>query len=343
MTDLIYCREALRRVSRSFSIPISMLRPPLEAAVTCGYLLCRIADTIEDAEDLPTATRDALYAAFLDTLEGRAEPTTFVALAAAFGEGDEAEVARHLPRVMGVFASLPEASQASVARWVGEMTRGMAIYSRRAPDEDGVVALKTLEDLERYCYFVAGTVGHLLTELFVQALRVLEADRLRSLRAAAEEFGLGLQLVNVLKDVAEDRERGWSFVPTAVCEARGLRPADLTRPEHRDAAHEALAPVFERAHRALDGALAYTLAIPPAATDLRLFCLIPLWMAVRTLALLRGNDAQLRTESAKIDRGEVMAIIESCRAHCGDDEMLRQTYAQLAVGPLGALATAARA
>ena len=73
MDSLSFCRTALGEVSRTFAIPISMLRPRLEATVTCGYLLCRILDTVEDEPGLSLATRDRLYAAFLQVLE--IEPT----------------------------------------------------------------------------------------------------------------------------------------------------------------------------------------------------------------------------------------------------------------------------
>ena len=82
------------------------------------------------------------------------------------GEDAELSLARNLPRVMRVFWTLPEAMQAIVSRWVAEMSRGMSLYTHREPGDDGFVALYTPEDLERYCYYVAGTVGHMLTELF---------------------------------------------------------------------------------------------------------------------------------------------------------------------------------
>src|ERR1700694_3013319 len=41
-------RLLLPRVSRTFALGINMLPPRLEAPVRIGYLLCRIADTIED-------------------------------------------------------------------------------------------------------------------------------------------------------------------------------------------------------------------------------------------------------------------------------------------------------
>src|SRR5690606_2736574 len=107
----------------------------------------------------------------------------------------------------------------------------------------------TLADLERYCYFVAGTVGHLLTDLFATVLgRPIEP----ALRAQAERFGAGLQMVNILKDVTEDRARGWSYIPRTTCVEHGVDVAALLDPTRRDRAHAAVAPVFVMAREHLD-------------------------------------------------------------------------------------------
>ncbi len=76
-TDWGFCQQSLEEVSRTFSLPIAMLREPLERAVTCGYLLCRIADTIEDEPNLTLAERDGLYSSFLACLEQDASVSEF--------------------------------------------------------------------------------------------------------------------------------------------------------------------------------------------------------------------------------------------------------------------------
>src|SRR4029077_9985787 len=143
----------------------------------------------------------------------RGAPPRGFALAFEEIQGSDAELdlARKLPRVMHVFWSLPERMQLVVSRWVAEMARDMSLYTHREPGDDGFVALYTVEDLERYCYYVAGTVGHMLTELFAEAMdgRV-DPRTLADMRHNAESFGAGLQLVNILKDVTDDRTRRWS-------------------------------------------------------------------------------------------------------------------------------------
>ncbi len=330
--DWVYCREALVAVSRTFSKPIQMLPAELERAVTCGYLLCRIADTIEDHPNVPRAQKDMLFGRLLEILE-RGAPPRGLSLAFEDIEGDDAELslARSMPRVMRVFWSLPEAMQSIVSRWVAEMSRGMSLYTHREPGEDGFVALYTTEDLERYCYYVAGTVGHMLTELFAHALgdRLSKAER-AELRHHSESFGAGLQLVNILKDVTDDRQRRWSFVPRSACERAGISIETLTEPSVRHKAHLAVAPLLDIAEDKLERALRYALLLPKEQRGMRLFCLLPLWMAALTLVHARGNDAMFTEgEEVKISRKAVERVIAECMQHVSDDDALRARYRAL--------------
>src|SRR3984957_5964332 len=84
-SDKDYQDRVLPQVSRTFALTIPQLPPALRCAVTNAYLLCRIADTIEDEPTLPPA-------------ETRVYLDRFVAAVA--GRGDAAQLARDLePRL----------------------------------------------------------------------------------------------------------------------------------------------------------------------------------------------------------------------------------------------------
>ncbi len=323
MTPRAYCRKALGAVSRSFIRPIEMLRAPLDDAVAAGYLLCRIADTIEDAAQLPLDTRLRLFDLFEDVLTAKAPAA---ALAEAWrgelrGEPDaEDDLVLHTQTVLDSTAALPHGWFEAMVDRVVEMARGMAIYARRRGGPDGFRVVLSPGDLSRYCWFVAGIVGQMLTDLFALdgALRDTPA-----LRARAESFGLGLQLVNILKDVTDDHERGVVYIPASCLDEAGLAPARLLDADVRPAAHRAVRPVFAMARDALEDAVAYVTAVRAARPDVRLFCAVPLWMAARTLAVARDNDAQFTPGApVKIARAEVYDIIARCEAHCRDDAAL---------------------
>ena len=329
-TDWDFCTTSLRQVSRTFSRPIEVLPGDLRKAVTCGYLLCRIVDAVEDNEAFTIGQRDERYRKFHDVLQDAMKATAFEQ--SWFGvEGsppEEIELCSQIHRVMAVLESVPAEMREAVLRWVTEMARGMQIYSHRSADREGIIAPSTSDDLQRYCYFVAGTVGHMLTDLFITEMEV-DADSLvaRQLGEHAEAFGTGLQLVNILKDITDDLHRGWSFVPRSLCRAQGLRHRELTDPGRRPAAHRAVVPLFDLTRINLDRALNYALAVPAEHQEIRLFCLLPLWLAVKTIGLAYGNDAMfVAGEEVKVSRAEVEDVIARCTTGCADDTLLRADY-----------------
>jgi farnesyl-diphosphate farnesyltransferase len=329
-SDWEFCMNSLRQVSRTFSRPIETLPGDLRRAVTCGYLLCRAVDAVEDNESFSREERDERYLAFHRTLQGAAPARHFETLwnGVTGSPPHEIELCSQMNRVMTVLVGVPEKMREAVLRWVTEMARGMQIYSHREADRDGVVAPWTSDDLERYCYFVAGTVGHMLTELFISEMGLEpEGPAAERMSELAEPFGAGLQLVNILKDITDDLHRGWSFVPRSLCRAQGLHHRDLTDPARRAEAHRAVTPLFDLARRNLDRALDYTLAVPRRHREVRLFCLLPLWLAVRTIACAYGNDAMFTPgREVKVSRDEVEEVTARCTRLVDDERQLRADY-----------------
>jgi len=325
--DWAYCEQALVEVSRTFSKPIELLPRTLRVALTCGYLLCRVVDTVEDHEQLDNRERDALFSSFIAVLDGAQSPESFSAHFAAFTDDDPAlRLVQSLSRVMNVFQSQDADTRRVSISWLSEMANGMRLYCRR--DRPGALTvINSVADLERYCYFVAGTVGHLITDLFASFMGSTGSALEPDLRARCESFGIGLQLVNILKDVTEDFARNRCYVPRQLCQIEGFAREDLLAIEHRAQAHRALSPIFERAGEHLGKAFEYVLLIPAEQVGLRLFCLLPLWMALETLVLAIGNDAVLIADRpVKISRETVGDLIEDCLRHASDDAALRRRY-----------------
>jgi farnesyl-diphosphate farnesyltransferase len=188
----------------------------------------------------------------------------------------------------------------------------MAGFARdhAAARPDRLESLATIDDLDRYCWYVAGTVGHLLTELFRLHDPHIDAARHARLKQLATGFGLGLQLVNIIKDVADDRQRGWSYVPAALCRAHGLEPDHLLDPARTAQATAVMAELVAHARANLDQALDYCCTLPRSAWRLRLFCLTPHYFAVQTLALAERDPRLLDpAHKVKITRGQVRSTI----------------------------------
>lgn len=328
--QLAYCRRILPRVSRTFALGIELLNQPLRETVTVAYLICRILDTVEDTTALPSGERAALL-----ERAGRELPdpelwrnccrTIGDALPEEDFPGDEPDLCRRAGLVLEVYHRFPPAVRAAIAGPVGEMAAGMAGTVRRESAPGGL-RLETIKDLEEYCYYVAGTVGVMLTSLFRLDRPAVTAAVKDKLRPAGVDFGLGLQLTNIIKDVADDSSRGVSYLPRGLLEDAGITlegavedPAD---PRARKVAQRLVRLALPR----LDRGLEYTLDIPAGESDLRLFCALPLFFAIRTLGMAADVSRVFGREPLKISRGEVAEIHRRLKKIAGDNGELRAEY-----------------
>lgn len=330
--DRAFARAMLPRVSRTFALGIRLLPARLGTSVGTAYLLCRIADTIEDSAELAPARRQSLLHTFADTLDG--VPDGVAGLAAAFADrpDDEARLVVATGRILRVFAALPEPDRAAIRPWVQEMARGMGAFAALPePAAHGVTVLASVADLDRYCYYVAGTVGHMLTALYRVHDRRIDEARFARLDALATSFGLGLQLTNIVKDVADDRRRGWSFVPADLCREAGIDPGALADPAHAAEAHQVMLALIAKARGHLDDALRYCLLLPRGAWRIRIFCLTALYFAVATLRRA-GRDPRLLdpTHKVKITRAEVYRTVALTHAIAPSNALVRGYYHRLA-------------
>ena len=331
--DREFCRAILPKVSRTFALGIRLLPAPLEEAVRTSYLLCRIADTIEDSPNMPAAHKDALLGTLRRCLDAPDADATLLVDAFSAPRSDEERLAHECRRVLRVFYTLSPEEQEAVRPWVKEMASGMAEFALRRGTAGGLAALASVAELDRYCYYVAGTVGHLLTGLFRIHHRPMPAKRVERLEALATSFGLGLQLTNIIKDVADDRRRGWSFVPRDLCEVAGVRPDELQDPSHGSEAHEVMEALIAKAKTHLRDALAYCTTLPAAAYRIRIFCLTSLYFAIRTLRLAERDPRLLDpTHKVKITRGEVYRTVAATHLIAPFDPLVRGYYLHLAGG-----------
>jgi farnesyl-diphosphate farnesyltransferase len=328
--DVAFCVRMLPEVSRTFALSIEALPEELREAVRVAYLLCRIVDTVEDGCGIAASHRQVLFDAFDEAMaHDGLPPETFEELSReAMGEEvepAERELCLDAGAVFRRFRSLPRAQREAIRPHVQEMSFGMREYVMRAGDRG--LQLSSMEDLEHYCYYVAGTVGNLLTGLFLLHVPGVAAETRSELEARAVSFGLGLQMVNIVKDVAADHERGGHcYLPLAPSE---LAPADLLSPARRDAALSVVRAVCGRAREHLERAREYTLLWPvPGGVEVRHFCAVPLALALATLDEVERSSATLRPGATpKVSRETVARVLVEARQAVGSDEALRRLFA----------------
>jgi len=173
-----YCQALTKREARNFYYGFILLPHRQRRAIYAAYAFARQCDDIVDA-GLPAeeaVLRLATYRESLDQcLAGRPEGPLFIAL-------------KHAVDAYGI-----------PAEYLYNLIRGVEM-------DLTVQRYQTFDDLERYCYLVASTVGLISINIF--GYRGGEAAQ-----AHAAELGTALQLTNILRDVQEDAARGRIYLP----------------------------------------------------------------------------------------------------------------------------------
>jgi 15-cis-phytoene synthase len=85
--------------------------------------------------------------------------------------------------------------------------------------DQGRVRLQTWEELDLYCYHVAGVVGLMMTRVFGLVDRSYEKQAL--------QLGTAMQLTNILRDVAEDLQMDRLYLPASELESFDINETDL--------------------------------------------------------------------------------------------------------------------
>ncbi len=298
----------LAGVSRTFALTIPQLPEPLYKAVANAYLLCRIVDTIEDEVALTPAQKKYFCDLFILVVKTGREAERFSGelspLLSSQTIPAEHDLIRLTPRVIAITRGLAPEQVAALAACVETMAGGMPVYQAL----DLRAGLKSLRDMDDYCYYVAGCVGEMLAKLFCHYSPEINRHRDELLRLSVS-FGQGLQMTNILKDIWDDAQRGVCWLPQDIFDETGFDLADLT-PETNDANFRlGLTRLIGIAHEHLQDALTYTQLLPSHETGIRHFCLWALGMAVLTLKKIKRNLDFNESSRVKISRNSVKATI----------------------------------
>jgi len=330
-SDVIYQDRILLQVSRTFALTIPELPPQLRGAVTSAYLLCRIADTIEDEPALSPAETLAYLQQFKAVVAGSADPTQLgTELEARLSDQtlpSERDLVKNMDRVIRVTSQLEPAYRAAIGRCVRLMCDGMPQFQLSA----SLRGLAKSSDLDDYCYYVAGVVGEMLVELFCGQSPQIARQR-KTLYELATSFAQGLQMTNILKDQWEDRRRGACWLPQDVFSRYGVDVTCLSADQHVAGYDSALRELVGVTHAHLRNALTFTLLIPPNEIGIRRFCLWAIGLAVLTLRKINANPGFVSGAQVKVKRSTVTVTRILTSVAIGNNWMLRRLFEGAAIG-----------
>ncbi len=321
-----FCREILPRVSRTFDLAIRFLPKRLGQPVGLAYLLCRIADTYEDSAILGSLQRKEMlfkYASLLENYpayDNRLLNELETAFTDRFIAGDSesdyiddlpsVKLVENISRVLRAVDMLPPSFRCHIFPRVREMALGMAEYTTLAGGgQSDICFIKDEDDWDKYCYYVAGTVGHMLTDLFSDYAGFSDTTRQR-LHPLGRSFGLGLQKVNVLKDAVIDTRRGICFLPQTFVERFGVSFTRLSEADFKGDITGLVATVVNTCHRHFQDSLDYIKIIPHKHLGLRMFLIVPVMLAAGTLRLFTDYPQRLLEKGdLKLARTDVWRLV----------------------------------
>ncbi len=306
----------LKGVSRTFHPVISMLPRKLRIPVTNSYLLCRLLDTIEDTPDIEFRHKQDILQRIQEVLHKDGESEHLQSLFDYIAEtydicDEEKEVLLNANDIFESIKVLPPTIRNPIYECAHTMASGMQQYAFGKDKPE--VQLQTKSDLENYTYYVAGTVGEMLNQFFVQDEYGLSSKSKEIMHNFAIDFGKALQYVNIIKDSRFDIQEGRCFIPKTFLDAEGLTLESFFDGENQESVLRVYNRLIERAYQYLENAVSYidTIEITERTKPIRRFCIGPVLSAYKTLS---SFEAQLPTllqkgERFKIPRVEMMKLL----------------------------------
>jgi farnesyl-diphosphate farnesyltransferase len=300
----------LRDVSRSFYKTLKLLPGRIRKPISLAYLLARTTDTIADTELIPPAERLEALNQLRSRIVGSGSSEgllSFSVLAAKQASPAEKVLLERAQEILALLETLSSADREQVREVLNIITSGQELDLKRfaGATAEHPVALTSADELDDYTFRVAGCVGEFWTRMC--RAHIFPQARLDDhwLIEKGIRFGKGLQLVNVLRDIAADLRKGRCYLPADGLTRLGLQPIDLLDPN----SEPRLRPLYDEWLRCAETHLAagweYATALPWRAVRVRLASALPILIGTDTLALLRTGPVLDPQHRIKVSRQQV--------------------------------------
>jgi farnesyl-diphosphate farnesyltransferase len=299
----------LRPVSRSFYLSIQLLPRKLRDPVALGYLLARASDTIADTNELPTQLRLEKLRLLARAIQGEALGSAIVDLSASIGPLQKNQPERALIESLQPCLDWLDQSEVGdredIRSVLESINRGQLLDLERFRDPKKIVSLEKSSDLDQYTYLVAGSAGEFWTRLCFRQFRKFTHRTEMEMLALGKQYGMGLQLINILRDSGEDLRAGRCYFPNEELARAGMEAAQIVREPER------FQPIYrkwwEKAERGIATGIQYSEAI--RNRRVRAATVLPALIGARTLALLRDAGATVLHRRLKVPRNEIRRIV----------------------------------
>ena len=304
-------------MSRSFYLTLHVLPGNVRDQIGLSYLFARAVDTIADSDLIDRTQRLRLLHLFReqfrrDLIEWGGIQAIQAALIPYQQESAERLLLQRLEDCFRVYLEFSTEDRRRIRELMEILPNGMEIDLTRFPGESAkeVSALSTVAELDQYTYYVAGCVGEFWTKMICAHRPAMAGWDVAKMSAVGVRFGKGLQLTNILKDLARDLQKGRCYIPEELLGDVGLGPVDLLSANNLPRLRPVLRRLIRIALDHLDQGWTYTLAIPRQEIRQRLACMWPILLAGETLKRVSGSNELLDPAvNVKASRGVVYRIV----------------------------------
>lgn len=303
--------DVLREVSRSFYLTIRALPPALRRPMGIAYLLARSSDTIADTSLLPAEVRLQSLQSLLTNITGNCTRVfDFETFLINHNNVKEKVLLERMGESLALFQNLDSEDRTLISRVLKIIISGQMLDVKRFHNAsaNSILCLSKSRDLEDYIYRVAGCVGEFWTRLCFRHLSP-HAKPSAQLIERSIRFGKGLQLINILRDLAEDLSQGRCYFPKEDLLKKNLTPKNMTLPESQSHLSALVRDYARLAIEHLEEGWEYTCALPRAWFRVRLACALPILLGFETMARLPLDRPLCEKSRAKVSRSKVKCIV----------------------------------
>jgi len=323
-----YLNAWMNKVSRSFALVTPCFEKPLDDVMALAYLMCRVVDNIEDCTQ-PLSWKRLRYLEFSLLLKEPANAQEILSVWEALDwpglTSDETKMMSIAggQTIWQIYAQIPQETRSTISHWCSVMSKGMEDTedSDRPPlfvSRLDVRVLARKSDYDLYCYYVAGTVGHMISDLAVSRYG-FNAEMAGALNDLSDACGRGLQKTNIVKDFAKDLARGICYLPEEWMQDTMYSPLTL-----EGASPRWKQKVLEDVLDELEDFVSYITVLPYETSGYRLACLMCVLPAFQTILKAARNHDKLFTSEhdVKISRITFLGCIKDAQLMVRSNEAI---------------------
>ncbi len=211
-------RQILKDVSRSFYLSMRLLPRGMREPISIGYLLARASDTLADTVGLDAQSRVDGLSGFRKVLAGGDAESWMEMLRSdviprQIHEGEKVLLSQ-MEGVFEWFTSVASEQQEAIVAVMEPILRGQQLDIERFELQQDFRITQDAQ-LDEYCYLVAGCVGEFWSDIGVMTVDGFSSINQAELKQLGANYGKGLQLINILRDLPSDLQQNRCYLPVA--------------------------------------------------------------------------------------------------------------------------------